>query len=139
MSKPAQIGWFKGERFVSASASLKDVSLTGVSAISDVPFRESSQVWLTLNDHPSSQWVKAVVVEVKRTRGLLTYRRSPYLVRMRFGLGCPYTFFRAAVGSPEPAAAAHQAPCALAPKSPVPPPVGAEGRVGATQPLTRHS
>ena len=98
MSRPAQIVRLEGDRFVTASASLKDVSLSGLSALADVSFAESSTVWVSLNDHPAGRWVKAVVVDVKRVRGLLTYRKSPYLIRMRFGLGCPYTFFRAAVG-----------------------------------------
>jgi hypothetical protein len=98
LSRPALIGWVEGEEFVTAPASLRDVSLSGLSALADVTPAKSSTVWVSLSDHSQARWVKAVVVEVKRLRRLLTYRRSPHLIRMRFGLGCPYTFFRAAVG-----------------------------------------
>ena len=96
LSRPAEVGWVDGESFVKASVSLRDVSLGGISALADVAPAVSSTVWVSLSDHHPGRWVKAVVVEVKQVRGLLTFRRTPYLIRMRFGLGCPYTFFRAA-------------------------------------------
>jgi hypothetical protein len=100
MSRPAQVGWMRGEEFVTASAALKDVSFSGISALVDVALPTSATVWVLLQDHPASRWVKAVVVEVKRVRRMLTYRRSPYLIRMRFRTAHPYASIRAAVGEP---------------------------------------
>ena len=101
LSQPAQIGWMEGQEFVTTSASLKDVSLSGLSAQAGVALPVATTVWVSLKDHPAGRWVKAVVVEVKRVRRLLTCGRSEYLIRMRYGLGCPYTFFRAAIGGSE--------------------------------------
>ncbi len=98
MSRPARVGWYDGETFATALVALRDVSLCGVSALSEVPLPSGTVVWVALNDQADRAGVKAVVVDVKRTRRLLTFRTNPFLLRMRFGLGCPYTFFREAVG-----------------------------------------
>jgi hypothetical protein len=110
MTRPALLGWVREGEFRTAPVSLRDISLCGVLALGDVRFPESETVWLRMSDHPDGRWVPAVVVDVKRVRRLLTYRRSPSLIRMRFGLGCPYTFFHSAVdGKPRATGAARSA------------------------------
>ena len=145
-SGPATIGWFRSGRFVTASVALRDVSLAGLSAISDETFPRLSVVWLSLNNQPEGRWVKAVVVDVKVIRRQLVYRKGPYLVRLRYGLGCPYTFFRAAVGGPEPGQAGDGGPTPKTvppgssfPTFPTSPAVDGERSAGATHSPTRPS
>jgi hypothetical protein len=118
-SRRGWLGWPDGDRFVTAAASLKDVSLCGLAARTEAEPAAGDRVWVCLGDRPEGPWVIVEVVVVERDRGRLLSRRGPNLLRLRFVRGCPYTFFHEAVagrarpgrgraGVPPPAAAANR-------------------------------
>ncbi len=54
-ARPSQIGWMDGERFVTASLSLMDVSLGGLSALARQELPASTTVWVALDDHSAGR------------------------------------------------------------------------------------
>ena len=70
---------------------LRDISLSGASAVTKTPPPDSAPVWLRLNDPAQPDWVEAKVIAVT------TRFRGPTLVRMKFREPCPYDFFKAAI------------------------------------------
>ncbi len=88
---PVVIGWWIGPDFETAEMALRDISLSGASAVTETPPPDSAPIWLRLNDPAHPDWVEATVIAV--TAG----RRSPTLVRMKFLEPCPYEFFKAAI------------------------------------------
>ena len=88
---PIVIGWWNGPDFETAEMALRDISLSGASAITDFPPPEAAPIWLRLNDPAHPDWVEATVVAVN------AQRQKPALVRIQFTEPCPYDFFKAAI------------------------------------------
>ncbi len=88
---PVVIGWWIGPKFETAEIALRDISLSGASAITETPPPDSAPIWLRLNDPAHPDWVEATVVAVA------AQRQKPALVRIQFTEPCPYEFFKAAI------------------------------------------
>ena len=88
---PVVLGWWNGPKFETAEMALRDISLSGASAVTETPPPDSAPIWLRLNDPAHPDWVEANVVAV------IARRRHPALVRMKFLESCPYEFFKAAI------------------------------------------
>ena len=88
---PVMIGWWAGSEFQSAEMVLRDVSLSGASALTRTPPPDSDPIWLRLNDPAYADWVEATVVAITRRFW------GPALVRMKFREPCPYEFYKAAI------------------------------------------
>ena len=92
-TSPIVIGWWVGSKFETAEMALRDISLSGASAVTRTPPPSSGAIWLRLNDPAHPDWVEATVVAVNARR----WRWRPALVRMKFLVPCPYDFFKAAM------------------------------------------
>ena len=94
---PVEIGWWIGPEFKTAEVALRDISLSGASAVTRTPPPDSAPIWLRLNDPAHPDWVEAKVIAVT------TRFWGPALVRMKFRESCPYDFFKAAIRGHGPA------------------------------------
>ena len=88
---PVEIGWWIGQEFKTAEMALRDISLSGASAVTRTPPPDSAPIWLRLNDPAQPDWVEAKVIAIT------TRFWGPALVRMKFREPCPYEFFKAAI------------------------------------------
>ena len=88
---PVVIGWWVGTEFQSAELELRDISLSGASAVTRTPPPESAAIWLRLNDPAQQDWVEATVIAITARFW------RPALVRMKFVQTCPYEFFKAVI------------------------------------------
>ncbi len=85
------IGWWIGPDFKAVEVALRDVSLSGVSAVTRTPPPRSAPIWLRLTNPAHPDWVEARVIAVA------TRFWRPALVRMKFPELCPFDFFKAAI------------------------------------------
>ncbi len=88
---PVVIGWWIGPEFETAEMALRDISLSGASAVTETPPPDSAPIWLRLNDPAHPDWVEATVIAVA------AQRQGFVLVRIKFTEPCPYDFFKAAI------------------------------------------
>jgi len=93
-----QLGWWDGPDFQTTNIALKDISLSGASALTGTPPPPATPIWLGLDKPSFPDWIEAAVVEV------IPHRWRPSLVRMKFSESCPYEFFKAATHGLDPTA-----------------------------------
>ncbi len=90
-NSPVVAGWWIGPAFETAELALRNVSLSGASAVTKTPPPNSAPIWLRLNDPAYPDWVEATVIAV------IARCWRPALVRMKFLEPCPYEFLKAAI------------------------------------------
>ncbi|SIO59277.1 hypothetical protein SAMN05444166_5988 [Singulisphaera sp. GP187] len=88
------LSWTEGETLLSVVATLRDISLSGGSALAKNAPCVGTMAWFRLQGDDTSPWVAATIVAVSKT-GLLG--RGPRLIRWKFPEACPYLIFKAAI------------------------------------------
>ena len=87
----AQLGWWEGAEYRTATAHLINISQTGTLLIAEIKPPLETSVWICLIGPPATEWVEARAVSVK------PMRRGWSEVRLIFRGSCPYTVFQPAV------------------------------------------
>ncbi len=92
----AFLSWrIEAETFES-SARLINISTSGALVLAEKRPGRGPTAWLRLEVPVASEWVEATIVRIMKVPGLLWFRKTFYLVRLRFTEPCPYQLFKLA-------------------------------------------